>query len=118
MLHPEPLRDATWNYIVLGAAAVFEGGSFAGPRRAARPRAAIAKAAFPLGPIPQHPLAHALAVHPTAQRHGADRFAHHRRLNHPQPTYRRQWCILVGVHSVLLARTDGVATISFFQLDR
>ena len=29
MLHPEPLRDATWNYIVLGAAALFEGGSFA-----------------------------------------------------------------------------------------
>ena len=28
-LHPEPLRDATWNYIVLGAAALFEGGSFA-----------------------------------------------------------------------------------------
>jgi divalent metal cation (Fe/Co/Zn/Cd) transporter len=29
MLHPEPLRDATWNYIVLGAAAIFEGASFA-----------------------------------------------------------------------------------------
>jgi cation diffusion facilitator family transporter len=29
MLHPEPLRDATWNYIVLGAAALFEGASFA-----------------------------------------------------------------------------------------
>jgi cation diffusion facilitator family transporter len=29
MLHPEPLRDPTWNYIVLGAAALFEGGSFA-----------------------------------------------------------------------------------------
>ena len=28
MLHPEPLRDAMWNYIVLGAAAVFEGASF------------------------------------------------------------------------------------------
>ena len=28
MLHPEPLRDAMWNYIVLGAAAVFEGISF------------------------------------------------------------------------------------------
>jgi len=29
MLHPTPLRDARWNYIVLGAAAVFESGSFA-----------------------------------------------------------------------------------------
>jgi cation diffusion facilitator family transporter len=28
MLHPEPLRDATWNYVVLGAAALFESGSF------------------------------------------------------------------------------------------
>jgi cation diffusion facilitator family transporter len=28
MLHPVPLRDATWNYIVLGAAALFESGSF------------------------------------------------------------------------------------------
>jgi len=27
--HPEPLRDPTWNYVVLGAAAVFEGISFA-----------------------------------------------------------------------------------------
>ena len=26
--HPEPLRDPLWNYIVLGAAAVFEGASF------------------------------------------------------------------------------------------
>ena len=29
MLHPEPLRDATWNYVVLALAAVFEGASFA-----------------------------------------------------------------------------------------
>lgn len=28
MLNPEPLREATWNYVVLGVAAVFEGGSF------------------------------------------------------------------------------------------
>lgn len=28
MLHPVPLRDPTWNYIVLGAAALFESGSF------------------------------------------------------------------------------------------
>jgi hypothetical protein len=28
MLHPPPLRDPTWNYIVLGAAAVFESGRF------------------------------------------------------------------------------------------
>ena len=28
MLDPEPLRDAMWNYVVLGIAAVFEGGSF------------------------------------------------------------------------------------------
>jgi cation diffusion facilitator family transporter len=28
MLNPEPLTDPTWNYIVLGAAAVFEGASF------------------------------------------------------------------------------------------
>jgi cation diffusion facilitator family transporter len=26
--HPEPLRDPMWNYVVLGAAAVFEGASF------------------------------------------------------------------------------------------
>ena len=29
MRHPEPLRDPTWNYVVLGAAALFEGISFA-----------------------------------------------------------------------------------------
>lgn len=29
MLHPEPMKDPTWNYIVLGAAALFEGASFA-----------------------------------------------------------------------------------------
>lgn len=29
MLHPAPLREAKWNYVVLGAAAVFESGSFA-----------------------------------------------------------------------------------------
>ncbi|GAA4024506.1 cation diffusion facilitator family transporter [Actimicrobium antarcticum] len=29
MLHPEPMTDPTWNYVVLGAAAVFEGASFA-----------------------------------------------------------------------------------------
>lgn len=29
ILRPAPLRDPTWNYIVLGAAAVFESGSFA-----------------------------------------------------------------------------------------
>ncbi|MCJ7452978.1 MAG: cation diffusion facilitator family transporter [Steroidobacteraceae bacterium] len=29
MLHPPPLRDPTWNYFVLGAAAVFESGSLA-----------------------------------------------------------------------------------------
>ncbi len=29
ILHPEPLRDPTWNYVVLGAAALFEGASFA-----------------------------------------------------------------------------------------
>lgn len=29
MLHPEPLQDAKWNYVVLGCAAVFEGISFA-----------------------------------------------------------------------------------------
>ena len=28
MLNPVPLRDPTWNYIVLGAAALFESGSF------------------------------------------------------------------------------------------
>jgi len=27
--HPEPLRDPTWNYVVLAAAALFEGISFA-----------------------------------------------------------------------------------------
>jgi len=29
MLHPEPLQDAFWSYVVLAAAAVFEGTSFA-----------------------------------------------------------------------------------------
>ncbi|MET0543293.1 MAG: cation diffusion facilitator family transporter [Variovorax sp.] len=29
MLHPEPMTDPTWNYVVLGAAALFEGTSFA-----------------------------------------------------------------------------------------
>jgi len=29
MLHPRPLQDPTWNYVVLGAAAVFESASFA-----------------------------------------------------------------------------------------
>lgn len=29
ILHPEPMRDPLWNYVVLGAAAVFEGASFA-----------------------------------------------------------------------------------------
>ena len=29
MRHPEPLRDPMWNYVVLGAAALFEGTSFA-----------------------------------------------------------------------------------------
>ncbi|WP_341887003.1 cation diffusion facilitator family transporter [Variovorax sp. YR752] len=28
MRHPEPMRDATWNYVVLGLAALFEGTSF------------------------------------------------------------------------------------------
>jgi cation diffusion facilitator family transporter len=28
MRHPGPVRDATWNYVTLGAAAVFEGASF------------------------------------------------------------------------------------------
>lgn len=28
ILHPQPLRDATWNYVVLGAAALFEGASW------------------------------------------------------------------------------------------
>jgi hypothetical protein len=51
-------------------------------------------------------------------RNRLNRFAFEHRFNHSQSTYRRHWGILVGVHSVLLARTDGVATISFFQLDR
>jgi cation diffusion facilitator family transporter len=29
MLHPEPMRDPTWNYVVLAAATLFEGTSFA-----------------------------------------------------------------------------------------
>jgi len=41
MLHPRPLQDPTWNYVVLGAAAVFESASFAialmPPRSAAWP---------------------------------------------------------------------------------
>jgi cation diffusion facilitator family transporter len=29
VMHPEPMREPMWNYVVLGAAAVFEGASFA-----------------------------------------------------------------------------------------
>lgn len=29
IMHPEPLHDPTWNYVVLGSAALFEGASFA-----------------------------------------------------------------------------------------
>jgi hypothetical protein len=53
-----------------------------------------------------------------ALRHRTDRFSSQHRFNHAQSTCGRHWGILVGVHSVLLTRTDGVATISFFQLDR
>src|SRR5216110_855006 len=97
-----PLRGALWNRA----------------RRAMRPRAAIAKARFTLGSIPQHPFPNALALGSTALRHRANRFTDYYGLNHPQSTCWRHWSILVGVHSVLLIRTDGVATISFFQLDR
>src|SRR6266567_2280698 len=86
--------------------------------RVARPRAAIAKARCSLGLIPGHPFTHGLAVGSTAPRHCWDRFTGQYGLDHAQSTYWRHWGILVGVHSVLLARTDGVATISFFQLDR
>ncbi len=34
MIHPEPMRDALWNYVVLGAAALFEGASFTVAMRA------------------------------------------------------------------------------------
>src|SRR3982751_841501 len=33
MRHPEPLRDPTWSYVVLGIALVFDGASFAIARR-------------------------------------------------------------------------------------
>jgi len=39
-------------------------------------------------------------------------------LHHPQSTRRRHRGILVGVHSVLLPRTDDFALVSFFQLNR
>ncbi|MFO0579586.1 MAG: cation diffusion facilitator family transporter [Polyangia bacterium] len=37
LLHPEPLRDPTWNYVVLGAAMIFEGISWALALRELRP---------------------------------------------------------------------------------
>jgi hypothetical protein len=83
-----------------------------------RPRAAIAKTDFTLGSISDHPLTNALAVGSTALRYRTDWFTDPYGLNHAQSTRWRHWGILVGVHSVLLVRTDGLATISFFQLDR
>ena len=41
-----------------------------------------------------------------------------RGFNHAQSTCGRHWRVLVTVHSVVPARIDGVATISFFWLDR
>jgi len=38
MRHPEPLHDPTWNYVVLGAEALFEGASFATSNPASRLR--------------------------------------------------------------------------------
>jgi len=83
-----------------------------------RPRAAIAKPGFAFGAIARNPFTNAHTVDLPALRSRLHRLTRHHRLNHPQSTYWRHWGILVGVHSVLLARTDGVATISFFQLDR
>src|SRR5207248_4523547 len=88
------------------------------PRRAMQPRAAITKTCLTFGSIAQYPFTNALAIHATALRHRADGFTGHHRLNYPQSTRWRHWSILMGVHSVLLVRTEGVATISFFQLDR
>jgi hypothetical protein len=70
-------------------------------------------------PISRDPLAHRLAIGSVTQRHGTNCFAFKYRHNHSKSTCRRhQWGILMSVHSVLLARADGVATIGYFQLDR
>ncbi len=45
---PAPLRDATWNYVVLGAAALFEGGSFTVALRQFKAQMASA----PVAPLP------------------------------------------------------------------
>jgi len=83
-----PLRRAAWN----------------SAWRAMRPRAAIAQAGS-FGATPQHhPFANALAVRFTALCHRTDRFAGHNRFNHAESTCCCRWGILVGVHSVLLAR--------------
>ena len=71
-----------------------------------------------LGLVPRHPFAYRFAVDPSVPRDRANRLATHNRLHHPHSTCWSHWRILVAVHSVLLARTDGVATISFFRLDR
>ncbi len=87
-------------------------------RRMVRPRTAIAQAGRSLGLISVHPFTHGLAIGSTALGHRSDCFTGQYRFHHAQSTHGRHWGILVGVHSVLLARTEGVATISFFQLDR
>ena len=86
--------------------------------RMVRPRAEIAKARCSLGPIASYPFAYGLAIGSTALGHRLNGFTGQYGFHHAQSTRGRHWGILVGVHSVLLVRTEGVVTISFFQLDR
>jgi divalent metal cation (Fe/Co/Zn/Cd) transporter len=43
--HPQPLHDPTWNFVVLGVAALFESTSFTIERRTCRPHRAPTRAA-------------------------------------------------------------------------
>jgi hypothetical protein len=95
-------------------------------RRAARnrrgrvmgPRAAVDQSRRPQRQETLQPLAYRLAVDAKARRHRSDRLAAGHRLHHAQSPFRRHWGILMSVHSVLLVGSDGLGTISFFQLDR
>ena len=83
-----------------------------------RPRAAVPQTGFAFRAIAPKPLAHRCAVNLEPGGHRSDWLARNYRLNHPQSPNRRHWGILMAVHSILLAGTDGVGTISVLQLDR
>ena len=83
-----------------------------------RPRAAVRQTRDPLRQEALQPLADRLAVYAKAPSHRGDRLTVGHCLHHAQSPFWRHWGILMGVHSVLLVGSDGLGTISFFQLDR